>query len=119
VVLVDEYQDSDPAQESLLMALAGDGRELIAVGDPDQSIYAFRGADVQGAHRVPGPVPHRGRPARPVVALRTCRRSGRDPAGRVPPGGAPAPGRAGAAPPRPGTGCWCPRRTARPARSAS
>src|SRR5207249_8855761 len=41
VVLVDEYQDSDPAQESLLMALAGDGRELIAVGDPDQSIYAL------------------------------------------------------------------------------
>ncbi|HYK33293.1 MAG TPA: UvrD-helicase domain-containing protein, partial [Streptosporangiaceae bacterium] len=45
VVLVDEYQDSDPAQEELLFALAGDGRELIAVGDPDQSIYAFRGAD--------------------------------------------------------------------------
>ena len=34
VVFVDEYQDSDPAQESLLLALAGDGRELIAVGDP-------------------------------------------------------------------------------------
>ena len=46
VVFVDEYQDSDPAQESLLLALAGDGRELIAVGDPDQSIYEFRGADV-------------------------------------------------------------------------
>src|SRR5207247_6013268 len=46
VVLVDEYQDTDPAQEALLHALAGDGRELIAVGDPDQSIYAFRGADV-------------------------------------------------------------------------
>ena len=44
-VLVDEYQDTDPAQEELLHALAGDGRDLIAVGDPDQSIYAFRGAD--------------------------------------------------------------------------
>ena len=44
-VLVDEYQDTDPAQEELLHALAGDGRELIVVGDPDQSIYAFRGAD--------------------------------------------------------------------------
>ncbi|MBO0776433.1 MAG: UvrD-helicase domain-containing protein, partial [Actinobacteria bacterium] len=43
VVLVDEYQDVDPAQEALLFALAGDGRELIVVGDPDQSIYAFRG----------------------------------------------------------------------------
>jgi superfamily I DNA/RNA helicase/RecB family exonuclease len=76
VVMVDEYQDTDPAQEELLHALAGDGRELIAVGDPDQSIYAFRGADVHGIARFP----ERFRtpddqPAR-VVALRTCRRSG-------------------------------------------
>src|SRR2546429_4364887 len=76
VVLVDEYQDTDPAQEELLHALAGDGRELIAVGDPDQSIYAFRGADVHGMARFP----QRFRtpddqPAR-AVALRTCRRSG-------------------------------------------
>src|ERR1700729_4429512 len=47
VVLVDEYQDTDPAQEDLLHALAGDGRELIVVGDPDQSIYGFRGADAR------------------------------------------------------------------------
>ena len=53
VVLVDEYQDTDPAQEALLHALAGDGRELIAVGDPDQSIYAFRGADVHAMGRFP------------------------------------------------------------------
>src|SRR5262252_6630796 len=33
-VFVDEYQDSDPAQESLLLALAGDGRDLVAVGGP-------------------------------------------------------------------------------------
>jgi len=46
VVFVDEYQDTDPAQEQLLHELAGDGRELVVVGDPDQSIYAFRGADV-------------------------------------------------------------------------
>src|SRR5215467_9874800 len=75
VVLVDEYQDTDPAQEQLLHALAGDGRELIVVGDPDQSIYAFRGADSAIARfparfRAPD-----GRPAR-VIALRTCRRSG-------------------------------------------
>ncbi len=76
VVLVDEYQDSDPAQESLLMALAGDGRELIAVGDPDQSIYAFRGADVRALTEFPDRFRTAdGRPA-PVVALRTCRRSG-------------------------------------------
>ncbi|HTR94083.1 MAG TPA: ATP-dependent helicase, partial [Trebonia sp.] len=46
-VFVDEYQDCDPAQEALLQALAGDGRDLVAVGDPDQSIYAFRGADIR------------------------------------------------------------------------
>ena len=48
LVVVDEYQDTDPAQERLLRAIAGDGRDLVAVGDPDQSIYAFRGADVRG-----------------------------------------------------------------------
>jgi len=76
VVLVDEYQDSDPAQESLLLALAGDGRELIAVGDPDQSIYAFRGADVRALIEFPERFRTAdGRPA-PVIPLRTCRRSG-------------------------------------------
>jgi superfamily I DNA/RNA helicase/RecB family exonuclease len=75
-VFVDEYQDCDPAQEALLQALAGDGRDLVAVGDPDQSIYAFRGADVRVLTGFPdrfrGPD---GAPA-PVIALRTCRRSG-------------------------------------------
>jgi superfamily I DNA/RNA helicase/RecB family exonuclease len=76
VVLVDEYQDTDPAQEALLHALAGDGRELIAVGDPDQSIYAFRGADIRAVARFPElfRTPD-DRPAQ-VIALRTCRRSG-------------------------------------------
>ncbi|WP_432926014.1 ATP-dependent helicase [Microbispora sp. CA-135349] len=76
MVLVDEYQDTDPAQEFLLGQLAGDGRDLIAVGDPDQSIYGFRGADVQGILRFPErfPAPD-GRDA-PVIALRVCRRSG-------------------------------------------
>ena len=76
VVLVDEYQDTDPAQEELLIQLAGDGRELIAVGDPDQSIYAFRGADVEAIRRFPERfrTPD-GQPA-DVVALRTSRRSG-------------------------------------------
>jgi superfamily I DNA/RNA helicase/RecB family exonuclease len=75
-VLVDEYQDTDPAQEDLLHALAGDGRELIVVGDPDQSIYAFRGADSDaiGRFRDRFRAPD-GSPAQ-VVALRTCRRSG-------------------------------------------
>jgi superfamily I DNA/RNA helicase/RecB family exonuclease len=47
-VFVDEYQDTDPAQERLLQLLAGGGRDLVVVGDPDQSIYAFRGAQVHG-----------------------------------------------------------------------
>jgi superfamily I DNA/RNA helicase/RecB family exonuclease len=75
-VFVDEYQDCDPAQEALLQALAGDGRDLVAVGDPDQSLYAFRGADVRVLTSFPekfsGPD---GSPA-PVIALRGCRRSG-------------------------------------------
>ncbi len=75
-VLVDEYQDTDPAQEELLGQLAGDGRDLIAVGDPDQSIYAFRGADVDAIRRFPDRFRSPdGQPAE-IVALRTCRRSG-------------------------------------------
>jgi superfamily I DNA/RNA helicase/RecB family exonuclease len=76
VVLVDEYQDTDPAQEDMLHALAGDGRELIAVGDPDQSIYAFRGADSDAIGRFPARfLTADGRPAQ-VIALRSCRRGG-------------------------------------------
>ncbi len=48
LVVVDEYQDTDPLQVELLKALAGDGRDLVVVGDPYQSIYGFRGADVRG-----------------------------------------------------------------------
>ncbi len=76
VVLVDEYQDTDPAQEDLLHALAGDGRELIAVGDPDQSIYGFRGADVDALRRFPAAFRAPDGQAARVIALRTCRRSG-------------------------------------------
>ncbi|MEU9804133.1 ATP-dependent DNA helicase [Streptomyces sp. NPDC051000] len=46
VILVDEYQDTDASQLRLLRALSGPGGTLIAFGDPDQSIYAFRGADI-------------------------------------------------------------------------
>ncbi|WKX12403.2 ATP-dependent DNA helicase [Streptomyces sp. NL15-2K] len=75
-VFVDEYQDTDPAQVRLLHALAGGGRTLVAFGDPDQSIYAFRGADVNGILDFPRAFPRAdGRPA-PVEVLRTSRRSG-------------------------------------------
>ena len=94
-VFVDEYQDADSAQIRLLHALAGyenegaarsasvrgggrvtGGRTLVAFGDPDQSIYAFRGADVGGILGFPYDFPRAdGRPA-PVEVLRVSRRSG-------------------------------------------
>ena len=46
-VLVDEYQDTNHAQYRLLQLLAEKHRNVFAVGDPDQSIYAFRGADIR------------------------------------------------------------------------
>jgi uncharacterized protein (TIGR00375 family) len=45
-VSVDEYQDIDPVQYELLRLISGDGTGLTAIGDPDQAIYGFRGADV-------------------------------------------------------------------------
>ncbi|MFD6279402.1 ATP-dependent helicase [Streptomyces sp. NPDC060209] len=86
VVLVDEYQDTDPAQVRLLHALAGNrgsaapgtggGRTLIAFGDPDQSIYAFRGADVNGILDFPDTFRRADGAPAPVGVLTTSRRSG-------------------------------------------
>jgi DNA helicase-2/ATP-dependent DNA helicase PcrA len=46
-VLVDEYQDTNHAQYRLLQLLASEHGNVFAVGDPDQSVYAFRGADIR------------------------------------------------------------------------
>ncbi len=75
-VFVDEYQDIDPAQERLLQALAGQGRHLVAVGDPDQSIYAFRGADVGALLEFPGRFVRLDGSRAPVLTLRRSRRAG-------------------------------------------
>ncbi|MEU1490825.1 ATP-dependent DNA helicase [Streptomyces sp. NPDC005776] len=84
-VFVDEYQDTDPAQVRLLHALAGNrgsvpggggGRNLIAFGDPDQSIYAFRGADVNGILDFPELFRRADGAPAPVGVLTTSRRSG-------------------------------------------
>ena len=45
-ILVDEFQDTNRLQYSWLQLLAGGGAKVFAVGDDDQSIYGFRGAEV-------------------------------------------------------------------------
>jgi len=45
-ISIDEYQDIDALQYALIQILAPPGANLCAIGDPDQSIYGFRGADV-------------------------------------------------------------------------
>ena len=75
-VYVDEYQDTDPLQVELLRRITGPDACVVAVGDPDQAIYAFRGADVRGMLDFPSMFAGSdGRPAE-VVALRTIRRFG-------------------------------------------
>ena len=46
-IVVDEYQDTNHAQYRLLQLLGAEHGNVCAVGDPDQSIYAFRGADIR------------------------------------------------------------------------
>ncbi|MDQ2983475.1 MAG: ATP-dependent helicase [Actinomycetota bacterium] len=59
-ILVDEYQDTNVAQERLLEILGGDNRNVFCVADEDQSIYGFRGAEIENAlgflERWPGAV---------------------------------------------------------------
>ncbi len=77
VVFVDEYQDADPAQEELLGLLAGGGRDLVVVGDPDQSIYAFRGAEIEGIRRFAERFRRADGDEAGTVALTRSRRAGR------------------------------------------
>ncbi|WP_030291210.1 ATP-dependent DNA helicase [Streptomyces katrae] len=71
VIYVDEYQDTDASQMRLLRALAGPAGTLVAFGDPDQSIYAFRGADINNVLDFEGSFP-----GASVHALTVARRSG-------------------------------------------
>jgi DNA helicase II / ATP-dependent DNA helicase PcrA len=50
-VLVDEFQDTNPAQLEVVLALAGQRSNVCVVGDDDQAIYAFRGAAVSNLRR--------------------------------------------------------------------
>ena len=51
-LIVDEYQDINPAQEELIRRLTGPDTELCVVGDDDQAIYQWRGSDVEQHRQV-------------------------------------------------------------------
>jgi len=53
VVLLDEYQDTDPAQRELLRAIFDGGFPITAVGDSDQTIYEWRGASLENFANFP------------------------------------------------------------------
>ncbi len=73
-IFVDEYQDTDPAQVRLLRGLVDPTASLVVVGDPDQSIYTFRGADTTGVATFSEYFTHAdGRPAEIIVLGRTRR----------------------------------------------
>ncbi|HEY4352052.1 MAG TPA: ATP-dependent helicase [Paraburkholderia sp.] len=69
-VLVDEYQDTNRLQASILLALKPDGRGLTVVGDDAQSIYSFRGATVRNILDFPT---HFDPPAKQVMLERNYR----------------------------------------------
>ena len=73
---VDEYQDTDPMQVRLLRALVDAGTALVAVGDPDQAIYGFRGADVGGLLSFREVFRDAAGQRAPAVVLRRTRRFG-------------------------------------------
>ncbi len=53
LILVDEYQDSNGSQFRMLSSLVGSGTQIVVVGDDDQSIYRFRGAEIQNILHFP------------------------------------------------------------------
>ncbi|WP_407923058.1 ATP-dependent helicase [Caballeronia udeis] len=69
-VLVDEYQDTNKLQASILLSMKPDGRGLTVVGDDAQSIYSFRGATVRNILDFPG---HFNPPAKCVTLERNYR----------------------------------------------
>jgi DNA helicase-2/ATP-dependent DNA helicase PcrA len=69
-VLVDEYQDTNKLQASILLSMKPDGRGLTVVGDDAQSIYSFRGATVRNILDFPN---HFSPPAKCVTLERNYR----------------------------------------------
>ena len=62
IVLVDEFQDTDPVQWQVLDRAFSGHATLVLIGDPKQAIYAFRGGDIVTYLQAAA---HRGRPGRP------------------------------------------------------
>jgi DNA helicase-2/ATP-dependent DNA helicase PcrA len=103
-LLIDEYQDTSAIQERILTALARDHKSLCVVGDDDQSIYSWRGAEVSHildfARRWPGArivkleENYRSTPeiirAANLLIERNSRRHGKTLVANLPPGAAPA-----------------------------
>ncbi len=96
-VLVDEFQDTDPAQLRLLQALVGPRGNLTVVGDDDQAIYGFRGAvdGAAGAARRAWPVAttitlrRNYRSRRPILAAAARLIAANDPSDPAEPAGTP------------------------------
>ena len=76
-IFVDEYQDTDPSQTELLRLISTGADELILIGDPDQSIYAFRGADQYAMADLDQHfgAAHPTEPTRPRLGACRCRRA--------------------------------------------
>ncbi len=76
VALLDEYQDTDPAQRELLRAVFGDGFPVTAVGDADQTIYEWRGASTTNFDNFPSHFPAPDGTEAETLSLTENRRSG-------------------------------------------
>ncbi|MGB5188271.1 MAG: ATP-dependent DNA helicase [Acidimicrobiia bacterium] len=72
-LLVDEYQDATHAQSVLLQRLVAEHGHLTAAADPYQSIYSFRGADIENVARFPTDFAYDGRPAERIILTTSFR----------------------------------------------
>jgi DNA helicase II / ATP-dependent DNA helicase PcrA len=76
-VLLDEYQDTSVAQQQMLLLAFGDGHSVTAVGDPLQSIYAWRGASAETTRSFPYLFPTKiGEPAKVLSLSENYRSAG-------------------------------------------
>ncbi|MBT8216747.1 MAG: ATP-dependent helicase [Acidimicrobiia bacterium] len=76
IVLLDEYQDTNPAQRELLRSVFGDGFPVTSVGDADQTIYEWRGASLENFAGFPHHFPTADGAEAVTLPLTVNRRSG-------------------------------------------